>query len=434
MNSKPLGVVMIRLKVAGSVSAVCIALVAAWSMSATPAQAQRKIMNGIIGMGAAGAILNNAAKGMEQGKPRSGSQNRRSKDEDGEPDRSSSKKNEKTDHEANARMAKTLAAIEAELIDIRRAEEMERERNVEIAIKAFVTALAAGHETLLNQRDRNVRATRGEINQVTAGQVKISIEAAYDRANLQEFEKFTGEVWTRDRLLVRILHYANKRLKPYFDGVGAKGPSMDDLKELFEKSAREVFTKALETSEIIGVSKSFDRFIRTIYENSDSATDGFWTTGADGKYERVTSGAINAVWQRDFVEKGSGAIVADTQGLDRQFLYRFRARRALYECLAVTYPELARGGGATMTTGLTTTSTVTPQRGGLRVPVSTVSPAEQEALWQRVRTHIGKTCQGTMPTILAKAKSGSIGPVSSRESGLSGGTFGDRVVPVGERQ
>jgi hypothetical protein len=62
-----------------------------------------------------------------------------------------------------------------------------------------------------------------------------------------------------------------------------------------------------------------------------------------------------------------------------------------------------------------------------------VSPAEQEALWQRVRSHIAKSCQGVMPTILAKAKSGGIGPVSSRESGLST-PFMDRVVPVGDRQ
>ena len=115
-----------------------------------------------------------------------------------------------------------------------------------------------------------VRATRGELNQVTAGQVKVSIEDAYEKANLREFEKYTGELWTRDRLLVRTLRYATKNLGPYFEGVGAKGPSMDDLKDLFAKSAHEVFAKALETNEIIGVSKSFDRFIRTIYEYSDT--------------------------------------------------------------------------------------------------------------------------------------------------------------------
>jgi hypothetical protein len=331
-------------------------------------------------------------------------------------------------------MAKTLAAYQAELEDKRRAEEMERERNVETAINGFVAALASGHETLLRQPDRSVRATRGEINQVTAGQVKIAIETAYERANLQEFEKFTGEVWTRDRLLVRILHYAKKGLAPYFEGVGAKGPAMDDLKDLFQKSAREVFAKALETSEIIGVSKSYDRFIRTIYENSDNTSDSLWTIGADGKYERVTSSAIETVWQRDFVEKGPGAIVADTQGLDRQFLYRFRARRALYECLSLSYMDLVRGGGSTVTTGLTTTSTASSPQRGLRIAVSTMSPAEQDALWQRVRTHIGKTCQGPMPTILANAKSGSIGPVSSRESGLSAASFMGTVPVRDQRQ
>ena len=204
-------------------------------------------------------------------------------------------------------MAKQLAAISAEAAEIRRASQMERQRNVETAIQSFLNVLAEGHAGLLRQPDRSVRATKGEINQVTAGQIKIAIEAAYERANLQEFEKFTGEVWTRDRLLVRILHCAAKQLSPYFQGVGAKGPSMDDLKELFQKAGREVFTTALETSEIIGVSKSFDRFIRTIYENSDNTSDVLWTTGADSKYERVTSGVIEAVWQRDFVEKGPGA-------------------------------------------------------------------------------------------------------------------------------
>jgi hypothetical protein len=209
---------------------------------------------------------------------------------------------------------------------------------------------------------------------------------------------------------------------------------MDDLKDLFQKSAREVFAKALETGEIIGVSKSFDRFIRTIYEQSEGANDALWTTGADGKYERLTSLAIETVWQQDFVDKGPGAIVADTQGLDRQFIFRFRARRALYECLSATYPELARGGGGgTISAGLTTTTAGPPQR-GLRAGTPAMAPADEAVLWQRVRTHVGKACQRAMPTILAKAKSGAIGPVSSRESGLPTSSFTDQVLPASDRR
>jgi hypothetical protein len=379
------------LRTAGSVSTIAIAIVTAWTMSATPAFAQRKIINGLIGAGVAGAIISGAAKAMNQDKPRSG--NRSGGSESEGSDRSS--KNEKRDTEAEARMAKQFLAQWAELNEVRRAMEMERGRNVEIAIQSFLDKLARNHERL-QTGGRSVRATKGEINQVTHGQIKIAIEAAYERANLQEFEKFTGEVWTRDRLLVRILTCAGKQLNPYFLGVGAKGPSMDDLKELFQKVGREVFTTALETSEVIGVSKSFDRFIRTIYENSDNTSDVLWTTGADSKYERVTSGVIES-----------------------------------YECLAMTYPELARGGSPTITTNITTTTMVT-QRAGIRAP-ATMPASQQEALWERVRIHIGKTCQGTMPTILASAKSGTIGPVSSRESGLSAQSF-IGSVPVGERR
>jgi hypothetical protein len=333
------------------------------------------------------------------------------------------------DPETEARNAKQLAAIETELLDIARAQHMEHERNVDTAINEFIAALAEGHDQLLKQPDRGVRATRGEINQVTAGQVRAAIEEAYDKANLREFEKYTGELWTRDRLLVRVLRYAAKGLRPYFEGVGAKGPAMEDLKDLFQRSARRVFARALETTEIIGVSKSFDRFIRTIYEQSDDANAGLWTTGADSKYERLTSLTIEAFWQAGSVDKSVEPVVADTQGLDRQFLYRFRSRRALYECLSLTYPELVRGGSGTITTSIRTT-TVVPARRGLQPVGPTLTPAEEEALWSKVRAHIVRSCQGTMPTILAKAKSGAIQPVSSRESGLPPGS----VLPVGERQ
>jgi hypothetical protein len=68
---------------------------------------------------------------------------------------------------------------------------------------------------------------------------------------------------------VQILREAKQGIEPYFKGVGAKGPSMADLKDVFAKSATAVYARALELAEIVGVSHSFDRFIRAIYENSD---------------------------------------------------------------------------------------------------------------------------------------------------------------------
>jgi hypothetical protein len=403
------------------------AVVTLFSVPSVHAGSRNSIGN-IIGVGAAGALLNDAAKALGQkpqrpsGSPGSGSGS------GSEP----VKRNE--DPDAAARAARQLAAIE-ENAEIERVQKMELERNVDLAIKAFLDKLIEWHNAI-NTGDR-VRSTRGELNQVTAGQVKASIEEAYEKANLREFEKYSGELWTRDRLLVRIMRYATKNLRPYYEGVGAKGPSMDDLKDLFHKSAREAFAKALETGEIIGVSKSFDRFIRTIYEYTDSGGEDLTTRGMDGQYERLTSMAIEAVWRGDFGD-GSAASLADGEGLDRQFLFRFRARRALYDCLSLTYPELMRGGGGTTTAAFTTTSAPTTSatpaaaRGRVNPPPRSLSQAEQEALAGRVRTHVANVCQGNVPTILAKAKSGNIGPVSSREVGLPTGSTGS--VPASDRR
>ena len=195
-----------------------------------------------------------------------------------------------------------------------------------------------------------------------AGQVKSPSRTPTRRPTCASSRNSPASFGTRDRLLVRILRYANNGLRPYFDGVGAKGPAWTTSRTCSRIGPGRV-PKALETTEIIGVSKSFDRFIRTIYEQSDNAEESLWTTGADGKYERLTSLTIEAFWQRDSTKMtgGPGRRYARSR---RQFLFRFRARRALYECLSLTYPELVRGGG-TMRRAQTTTA-VPGQRGSLR--------------------------------------------------------------------
>jgi hypothetical protein len=406
---------MLPAKLPSAAAPLILSLTATALLIAPAAQAKsRNTIGTIIGVGAAGAILNEAAKAMGQKPPRPGTASPPA----GPSSSDTPKRN--ADPDAAVRVARQLAAIE-ENAEIERAKKMELERNVDLAIKAFVDKLIEWHNSI-NTGDR-VRSTRGELNQVTAGQVKASIEEAYDKANLREFEKYSGELWTRDRLLVRIMRYATKNLRPYYEGVGAKGPSMEDLKDLFHKSAREAFSKALETGEIIGVSKSFDRFIRTIYENTDNAGENLTTRGMDGQYERLTSTAIEVVWRNDFADSAA-TLLAENENLDRQFLFRFRSRRALYDCLSVTYPELMRGGGGTTTTAFTTTSTApaAPRSKTSASPRALTQP-EQEALASKVRTHVANVCQGSVPSILAKAKSGAIGPVSSRESGMPTGSI-----------
>ena len=179
-------------------------------LNPTPAHAGKRGIGGIIGIGAAAVILNEAAKAMN--KELRHSRGHRSRDADDDDGDNASGRHGGPDPETAARIARQLYVLQKELEEIERAKQMERDRNVDMAVKEFINILIQRHKEI-NTGD-SVRATRGELNQVTAGQVKVSIEDAYEKANLREFEKYTGELWTRDRLLVRTLRYATKNRAP----------------------------------------------------------------------------------------------------------------------------------------------------------------------------------------------------------------------------
>jgi hypothetical protein len=319
----------------------------------------------------------------------------------------------------------------------------ERNRNVEKAIAGFLKALEDQH-LILHGQTVNVRVASGAtISQVTAGEVRSEVEKAYADAHLTDFDRFAGELWTRDRLTVQILKEAEKGIEPYFQGVGAKGPGMTDLKEVFAKSATIVYARALELAEIIGVSHSFDRFIRTIYENSDRVPESLWTIGADGKYERMLSRTINTIDRGYFITDGTVG-TGDAHGLNRLFQFRFRARRALYECLSAHYANMAASQNVAEVRGALPTlvieSTLSGQNagrnaqlaGGSRMkpkPVlaeSDAQPAtgavEQTDVWQRVQSQVTGECNEAMRRVANDAHDQGLQPVPARwEGGERGG-------------
>lgn len=277
------------------------------------------------------------------------------------------------------------------------------------------------------------------------------MEDAYKLGNLQEFERYSGELWTRDRLIVFVLRHARKSIPSYYDGAGARGPSMTDLKDVFAKSARSVHARAFETAEIIGVSHSFDRFIRTIYENSDRADGNLWTTGADGRYERLMSSFIDSVPRRQLISDAPGQ-AGDALGLERQFQFRFRARRTLYDCVSAHYPEFVgtRPGATTVAAsyaprglpGATAVSTrgasiveTAPRpaaaeeaaRASVAPPTATgVDAAASEHAWKRLEARVAQACGGRMPSLVKMAIGGEIRPQPARFDNYQEGGSGQR--------
>ena len=412
--------------------------------AATTAYAQRRAVGTAIGIGAGLLIMNEAAKAMQnktqvpQRKPKGDGSGGGS---GGASGAASNPQKPADAPQVSFSDVKRMTQVRNEINEIKRAKQQEDDRNVDQAVKTLLLHIEAKHQIMRGQR-ANVKVSSGsDINQVTAGEIKRALEEAYKQGRLYEFERFAGELWTRDRLMVRLLRHSQARLDPYFDGIGAKGASMSDLSDLFAKSARDVYAKALEVAEIIGVSHSFDRFIRTIYEYSDRADESLWTVGADGRYERLVSNNINAVPVELFILT-AGSHAGDNQGLERQFQFRFRARRAFYDCMAASYPEFLSGGGKTIqvsTAGKGETSRGaklerTPAAGGAAVQTGALKSSaaletfeEVPAAWRRAETQMSTACRPMLQRITLDATSGKIAPVPSRWDNANENDRGGRI-------
>ena len=318
--------------------AACAILVSATVFQTQPVHAgnsYKKMLGVGAGIAIGGAILNELRKGKKKAgravkRRYKSKRRRRSRDAvDGGGDSGG-------DDYVSVRQAKNFAAVLAELKDIERSRRLEEERDVKQAISRFIRVLEIKHKDL----KRRGRAGKF-VNQVTAGELERSLDTSYKAGRLYQYDRFAGEMWTRDRLKVRVLRTAQRGLHRYFDGVGAKGPSMRDLDDLLVRSSHKVHANALEINEVIGVSNSFDRFIRTIFEYSDRADQNLWTTGADSRYERLVTTVMDSIPQPP-VRANVNAQMDDEYGLQNRFQFRFRARRALYDCLSSRYPQLVK--------------------------------------------------------------------------------------------
>jgi hypothetical protein len=426
-----------------AVLGVSVAALAATAVfAATAAHAQRRAVGTAIGIGAGLLLMNEAAKAMQGKQPVP----QRKPKGDGSGSGTGGTANnavKPADPMVSFDDVKRMTQVRNEIKEIHRAKQQEEDRNVDLAVGLLLRDLEAKHLALRGQRT-NVKVSHGaDINQVTAGEIKRALDEAYKQGRLYEFERFAGELWTRDRLMVRVLRHAQRRLDPYFDGIGAKGASMTDLSDLFAKSARDVHAKALEVAEIIGVSHSFDRFIRTIYEYSDRTDQSLWTVGADTRYERLVSSNINAVPVELFILT-AGSHAGDSQGLERQFQFRFRARRAFYDCMAASYPEFVSGGGRTIqvSSGNTTRGAklertaqqgAAVETGALKGSESLESFEDIPAAWRRAETQMSTSCRPMLQRITLDATSGKIAPVPSRwdhAENPSGGRLENAVQPA----
>lgn len=426
--------------------AACSALAVSSVITANEAHAQKRGVGTAIGIGIGAAViggviagaLSNPGKAAPQkhsGGGGGGGKKKKSTAEDDTP--AESKKSAETKAQERKDAAANFAKLQEELVAADRARRLERQRNVDLATKDFIFCLEWLHDQLRKTKDgkitdcpadvgfqierernnrgvHNVRAAQGvNVNQVSDGDIKKEVEGAYDSARLGEFERLPGEMWTRDRLMVSIIDRSARQLSPYFRGVGVRGASTADLQKIFAASAQAVRARAFETTEIVGVSYSFDRFITTIFENSDRADENLSTVGADGHYERLVSQAINVPRSRfisdDLAQTGNKA------GMAQQFHYRFRARRAVYDCLSANYLSMVNSGGQRVIP--IGGAAVQPRMAQMpdKTLIGAVTNAEPAGAWQRVRSFVRSDCVIAADQIAEQSLRNQLRPIKSRD-------------------
>lgn len=299
--------------------------------------------------------------------------------------RTASRGGYRTSRRSRTSRVTTVAASSAPALSMRDYEKLydsyfavyaDQERDVDAAIVAFIDKLKSEHEALwANARSKAEVANLDEINAITEVDIRQSLDAAYLTNKLVAFDAFSAELWTRERLLVQVLREAMHRIEPYFDGIGAKGPTRADIETVLNQAAGAVYTRAFEVNELLGLAQSFDRFSRTIYERTDEAdlqlaSSAQKFVAAEDHFESFVSREleVNRRKQAEAIQQALMQTSPDEQTVekvdmvDHEFIVRYRARRVLFDCLDRGYAEIV--DPADHASGQTTDASLSSSAGG----------------------------------------------------------------------
>ncbi len=86
------------------------------------------------------------------------------------------------------------------------------------------------------------------------------------QAKLERFETFIGENWSAERLRGMIIKRVTDEIGGLFEGNNRGAVSMADLNSMIKKSAREVYARLFETSELLAANRSATLFMQRLYQ------------------------------------------------------------------------------------------------------------------------------------------------------------------------
>jgi hypothetical protein len=156
---------------------------------------------------------------------------------------------------------------------------------------------------------------------VTEHAILESLENSVREANLTKFETFLGENWSPERLRVMILDRVQNEIGAMFDGTNRGAVTMNDLDLMIKKSAKSVYARLFETSELLAANRSSTLFVERLYQ-----------THGD-----LVNGEVRESAEQLLAEAAASGVATLEPSLRRDqnaFALRYRAQRIIYDCLS----------------------------------------------------------------------------------------------------
>jgi hypothetical protein len=206
--------------------------------------------------------------------------------------------------------------------------------NIEAGAGTPAIDAARDYTVMVDQLMQMLKVKLGDSGQpgdVTETAVLDALTDAILDAKLERFETFIGENWSGERLRGLIIKRVTDEIGGLFHGNNRGAVSMADLKSMIKKTAREVYVRLFETSELLAANHSAALFVQRLYQARGDLMKGDMRGETEELLQQASAEGI-AHFQYVF------------NRADHPYTLIYRTQRIIFDCLSDNVDKIAGSG------------------------------------------------------------------------------------------
>jgi hypothetical protein len=169
-----------------------------------------------------------------------------------------------------------------------------------------------------SEQDRQKLTKEGDISE--HGVVE-ALSDAYKQANLSRFETFRDENWSAEQLRGMVIDRVSNDIVGLFEGTNRGAVTMSELDAIIKKSAKSVYARLFETSELLAANRSSSLFVQRLYQTHGDLMQGQVREDAEELLLRASIAGVGAF---------DGLLRRDPNA----YALRYRAQRIIFDCFS----------------------------------------------------------------------------------------------------